>query len=407
MLGINLFILILLILLSSIFSSSETAIFSLSIIKARRFLNEKRKGAEALIYLKENPHNTLITILILNNLVNIAASSLATIISINLFGSKGIGFAIGVTTILILIFGEVTPKSLALRYSPQIALLTSRPIKFLLFLLYPITFSFNFLTKPFLSIENKETLSEEEIKEIVTLGREEGVLNKQTAEILKNVINFKENIASDIMTPFNSVIYIDSEKHLSEVIDEIIKYKFSRYPIFDDKTDTIVGILHIDSILRNMNNKNLKIRIKDISEKPFFIPETKRVEELLKELQSNVQKMAIVLNEYGSVIGIVTLTDILEEIIGDIFDRNDRKSIYIRKLSSKDAIVDARASIDEINEVLNIGLADSHFNTISGLIQHKLGKIPERGDFVNLKKIKLEVLSANPTKVKKIRITKK
>ena len=179
MLGINLFILILLILWSSIFSSSETAIFSLSIIKARRFLNEKRKGAEALIYLKENPHNTLITILILNNLVNIAASSLATIISINLFGSKGIGFAIGVTTILILIFGEVTPKSLALRYSPQIALLTSRPIKFLLFLLYPITFSFNFLTKPFLSIENKETLSEEEIKEIVTLGREEGVLNKQ------------------------------------------------------------------------------------------------------------------------------------------------------------------------------------------------------------------------------------
>ncbi len=407
MLILNIIVLVALLFLSGIFSSSETALFSLSPIKVRNIAKEKKPGSNALSYLKEKSDKTLITILIFNNLVNIAASSFATVVAIELFGSKGVGIAIGVITFLLLLFGEITPKSLALQHNVFFALTIAPLLRILVILTLPITYFFQIITKPFLSQKENSELSEEELRTIVTLGREEGIINYRISKMLSNVLDFKENKAADIMTPAEKVIVIDSETKLSSAINKMTKYQFSKYPVFDDNTDEIIGVIFSDEILKHIGKQNLKTKVREISKEPFFVPETAKIEKILDNFQKTVHDMAIVVNEYGTFIGIITLHDLLEDLVGDIFDRRDRASLYIKRINSSQAIVDARASLDEVNDVLHLGLRDAHFNTLAGMIQHKLGRIPKKGDVVKLKKVKLKVAAATPNKIKKILVEHK
>ncbi len=407
MLAVNLLILAVLLLLSGIFSSSETALFSLSQIKVRNLVKEKKPGSFSLKYLKEKSEKTLITILIFNNLVNITASSFATILAVDLFGSKGVGIAIGVITFLLLLFGEITPKSLALKSNIRISLFISPILKFLVILITPITFFFQIITKPFTSKSEKQQISEEELRQIVSLGKEEGVINYRTSKMLSNVLDFKENKAADIMTPAEAVIVIDSEMPLSKAVRKMTKYGYSKYPIFDDKKDEIIGVIFSEEIIKYLGKRNLNVKVRTLSKQVLFVPETTKIENILDSFQKTIHDMAIVVNEYGTFIGIITLHDILEDLVGDIFDRRDRKSIYIKRISNSRAIIDARASLDEVNDVLHLGLRDSHFNTLAGLIQHKLGKIPQKGDEVKLKRVKIRIVEATPHKIKKMLIEHK
>ena len=407
MLTTQIIILVILIFLSALFSGIETALMTLGKVKVNSLLKEGKKGAETLHRIKQKPHKLIITILIGNNLVNIGAASLATVIFTERFGSSGVGIATGIMTFLILVFGEITPKTFATQNSERVSLFVARPIEILSIILSPIVKIFEvistFMSKIIGSKEEDE-ISEEELRTIVTMGAEEGILNKEAAGMMRNVLEFKGTKVTKVMTPNVNLQTVDGEKRLKEIIDFIVKTPYSRYPIYSKDKDKIIGILDVDDVLKNMKDKKLNIKVKSIARKAFFIPQSKEVEKLLTEFEGKEKQMAIVVDEYGDVSGLVTIEDILEEIVGDIFDKSKRDNVLIKKVDKKLIRVDAMASIEEVNKVLHLGLKGEHFNTIAGFVEHKLQKIPEKGEKIKLQNIIIEVDKVTKQGVESVKI---
>ncbi|MBU2576650.1 MAG: hemolysin family protein [Nanoarchaeota archaeon] len=409
MLGTQITILIGLIVLSALFSGIETALMSINQIKAKALVKQGKKGAAILHRIKQNPHRLIITLLIGNNLVNIGAASLATVIAIDLFGSGGVGIAMGVMTFLILVFGEITPKTFAAQNSEKVSLLMARPVEILSIILYPLVWFFEKISKLMLKLlgsSEEDILSETELETIVTMGRKEGLLEKEAAEMMHNVLKFGGTTAKEIMTPKVEIVMVDGNKKLSDVIDKIVKTPYSRYPVFL-KENEIAGILDIDDVLRQVRDKKLSKKVKELVRPILFVPETKEIDDLLTEFEGKEVPMAIVVDEYGEVEGLVTVEDILEEIVGDIFDKSKMKNIYFKKLDEKVIIVDAKAPIDEFNRILKLGLRGQQFNTIAGYIEHRLQRIPKQGERIKLKNAIIEVGEVTPQGIKNVKIIKK
>lgn len=407
MLGTQISILVVLIILSALFSGIETALMSTNMIKVNSLVKQKRKGAEALHRIKQQPHKLIITILIGNNLVNIGAASFATVVFTGLFGSSGVGIATGVMTFLILVFGEITPKTFASQNAERISLIVARPVELLSFILSPLVKFFALIsrfTSRLLGSKKEGQLSEEELKTIVTMGREEGILNKEAAEMMHNVLEFKGTKVTEVMTPDANIMMIDGKAKLKDVIEFVVKTPYSRYPVYSGNKDKIIGILDVDDVLRYTKNKKLDIGVKNIIRPAFFVPESKEVDDLLSEFEAKKLRLAIVVNEYGHVSGLVTVEDILEEIVGDIFDKSKRQSIYIKKVSDKLIRVDAKASVEEINKILHLGLKGKNFNTIAGFIEHKLQRIPKKGEKIKLKNITIEIDKVSEQGIEKVKI---
>ena len=402
-------ILVILIFFSAFFSGIETALMSLNTIKINSLLKQKRRGSETLHRIKQNPHRLIITILIGNNLVNIGAASIATVAFTDLFGSAGVGIATGVMTFFILVFGEITPKTFATQNAERVSLFVARPIELLSKFLSPIVKFFElisrFMSRLLGSKEEKE-ISEEELKTIVTIGAREGVLNKEAAEMMHNVLGFKGTKVTSIMTPKASMEVVDGRKRLKDIIDFVVKTPFSRYPVHMGNKDKIIGILDVDDVLKYTKNKKLHVNAKGIVRKVFFVPESKEIDDLLIEFESKKTPIAIVVNEYGGVSGLVTVEDILEEIVGDIFDKSKRNHLYIKKVSDKLIRVDAKASVEEINKVLHLGLKVSHFDTIAGFVEHKLKRIPKKGEKIKLKNVIIQVDSVTKQGIGSVKIIK-
>lgn len=398
-----------LILLSAFFSGVETALMSLSKIKVNSLVKQGKKGSEALFRLKQNPHKLIITILIGNNLVNIGAASFATVVFTDLFGSSGVGIATGVMTFLILIFGEITPKTFATQNAERVSLIIARPIELLSIVLSPIVKIFEAISKimsKLLGSKEEKEISEEELKAIVTMGAEEGILNREAAEMMHNVLEFKGTKVVEVMTPKINVKMIDSSKKLSEIIDFVVKTPYSKYPAHAGNKDKIVGILDVDDMLRYAKNKKLETRVRRVLRPTFFVPETKEIDDLLTEFEKKKVSIAIVVNEYGDVSGLITTEDILEEIVGDIFDKSKRDSIYIKKVNDKLIEVDAKASVEEVNKILHLGLKEGHFSTLAGFIEHKLQKIPRKGERIKLKNITIEIDKVTKQRIDSVKIIK-
>ena len=402
-------ILVVLIFFSALFSGIETALMSLNKIKVNSLLKQEKKGAEALHRIKQKPHKLIITILIGNNLVNIGAASLATVVFTEMFGSSGIGIATGVMTFLILVFGEITPKTFASQNAERISLIVARPVELLSIILSPIVKVFEIISKfmsRILGSKEEKELSEEELKTIVTMGAEEGILSKESAEMMHNVLEFKGTKVTDVMTPDVNIKMVDGKKQLKEVVDFVVKTPYSRYPVYLKSKDKIIGILDVDDVLRYMKDKKLDVKVKTIVQEAFFVPQTKEIDDLLSEFESKKTQIAIVVDEYGDVSGLVTVQDILEEIVGDIFDKSQRQSVLIKRVSGKLIRVDAKASIEEINKVLHLGLKSENFNTIAGFVEHKLSKIPKKGERIKLKNITLEVDKVTKQGIDSVKIIK-
>ncbi len=410
MLGMQIIVLVVLIILSALFSGIETALVSINQIKARSLQKQKKKGSEALFRLKQNPHKLIITILIGNNLVNIGAASFATVVFTDLFGSSGVGIATGVMTFLILVFGEITPKTFASQNAERVSLLVARPIEILSTILTPFVKIFGAIAKfttKVLGSKKEDVVSEEELRTIVTLGRKEGILAKESARIMENVLEFEGTLVTEIMTPDANIVMIDGNKKLKQVIDHIIKTPYSRYPVFAKDKDDIVGILDVDDVLKYLKNKKLDTKVKNIVRKPYFVPKSKEVDDLLAELSFKKTPMAIVVDEYGHVDGLVTLEDILEEIVGDIFDKSQKKkSIYIKKVNDKVTRVDGRAPIEEVNKALKMGIVERRFDTIAGFIEHKIQRIPKKGETLKFKGSIIEIDKVSDQGIKSIKIIK-
>jgi len=408
MLGNQIIILAILIVLSAFFSGAETALMSISQIKVKSLVKQGKKGADVLCRLKRNPHRLIITILIGNNLVNIGAAAFATVMFTQLFGSRGLGIATGVMTLAILVFGEIIPKTFASQNAQRITLLVARPIEILLFVFSPLVWFFEKISKlmsRLLGSKKEAVLSETELETIVTLGRKEGILEKEAAEIMHNVLKFGGTMAREIMTPKVEMVMIDGNKKLREVLNLIVKTPYSRYPVFL-KDNQIAGILDIDDVLKQVLNKKLGKKVKDLVRPVIFVPETKEIDDLLTEFEGKEVPMAIVVDEYGDVEGLITVEDILEEIVGDIFDKSKTKNLYLKKLNENIVRVDAKVPIDELNKVLKLGIRGEQYNTLAGYIEHRLQRIPRQGERIKLKNAIIEVGEVTNQRIKNVKIIK-
>ncbi len=398
------------ILLSAFFSSSEVALISITRAKARTLVNEGKHGSQAVAALKESPEHLLITILIGNNIVNVSAAALATAIAIQMFGDIGVGIATGFVVIVLLIFGEIGPKIYAARASDSFALAVAPVILFLSRIFTPLIWLVERISPKFgMGKEICEpAVTEEEIKEWIDVGKEDGTIEQGEQDMLYSVLEFADTTAREIMTPRVDVILMEDTVTFEEAIRIFNETGFSRIPVYHDQIDNITGILNVKDVFSAMVSHRKDSTIKEVMYDPMFVPETKKIDDLLKELQVHRVQMAIVIDEYSSFVGIVTVEDILEEIVGDILDEYDKEEPEIQNISEGVFAVDAQMWVDDINERMGLNLpVDESYETIGGLIIDRLGHIPlHPGEKIEINdgKISLVVMQMHGRRIVKVKI---
>ena len=402
--GEYIFVLIILIIFSAFFSSAETALFSLSETRLRTLVDQKKKGAEILYKLRKNARKLIITILLGNNIVNIAASSFATVLAVDLLGDKGVGVAIGIMTFLILVFGEIIPKSVAIEKAEDFSLFFAKPILFLMHFFSPLVWILEKTTK--VVAPRKMLITGEEIKTIATMGFESGSIKKEEEKIIKKAIEFADIDAKDVMTPRIDMFSLDSELNLKDVLSDIASGPFSRIPIYSNNKDNITGILYIKDVLKYISKNGKDIRLADLSRKAFFIPEKMAVNNLFKEFKQQHIHIAIVVDEHGGVMGLVTMEDLLEELVGEITDESDISKDVIKRIDKKTILVDGDTEVENINDFLNIKLPGKASDTISALILEKIEKIPKIEEKIEIDGIILTIIEVTDKEIKKIKIQK-
>ena len=405
-LSMQIILLALCIALSGFFAAAEISLVSLTEARVRTMVAKKRFGSTSIRQLKDSPQRMLSAVLIANNLVNIAAASLMTVVMINLFGDYGIGIATGVTTFLVLVFGDLVPKSIAAQHNEPIAQATAPTVWLVTILFAPIIVALDwFLTHviAMLGIKQKSvTITEDEIKSLISIARKEGSINELERRLIEKVFAFDEKVVGDIITPRTDLIMIPNKATVGEALRIMIREHHSRLPVFDGQNDNIVGILYV----RDLLGKPKKTKVKGYIRPAYVVPDTKRIGDLLQRLQRRKEHMAIVVEEHGLVIGIVTLEDILEEIVGDIADETETKESPIKE-DDNAWIVEGSLAIADANERLQLHIPEGEYTTVGGFLFDKHGHIPKQGerlthgDFVYV----AEDISRN--RVKKVRITRK
>ncbi len=398
------------IILSAFFSSTEVALISITRAKARTLVNEGKHGSQAVAALKESPEHLLITILIGNNIVNVAAAALATSIAIQMFGDIGIGIATGFVVIVLLFFGEIGPKIYASRASDSFALAVAPVILFLSRVFIPLIWFVEKISPKFgMGKEICEpAVTEEEIKEWIDVGKEDGTIEQGEQDMLYSVLEFADTTAREIMTPRVDVTLMEDTVTFEEAIRIFNETGFSRIPVYHDQIDNITGILNVKDVFSAMVSHRKDSTIKEVMYDPMFVPETKKIDDLLKELQVHRVQMAIVIDEYSSFVGIVTVEDILEEIVGDILDEYDKEEPEIQNISEGVFAVDAQMWVDDINERMTLNLpTDESYETIGGLVIDRLGHIPlHPGEKIEINdgKISLVVMQMHGRRIVKVKI---
>lgn len=417
MMEYKLILLAVMVVLSGFFSMSETAFVSLSHLRIRHLIEKKVKHANLVSNLKDNMHKLIIAILIGNNIVNIAASAIATAIALEfsqswgLSQSWGISIATGAMTLLILIFGEVTPKSLAIMHSEKICLKIAPFMKSLMTLLMPFIFMLDLISRKITKREEHENnngITEEEVKSIIRMGEEVGSIEKEEKEMIQNIFKFNDIAAVEVMTPRPDVFCLDADRKISDVLEIILEKKFSRIPVYENKMENLVGLVHIRTILQSVLDKNLDKKLKDIMLPIHMVPESNKIDDVLEEFQNKKIQLAVVIDEYGGVAGIITVEDLIEEIVGEIYDEKDIKKPIVRKINKITALVRGSARIDEINKKLNTRFRENEsYDTISGMIMDKLERIPKVGDSVTFRGYEITVEKATKKRVIEVKIKKK
>jgi putative hemolysin len=408
--AVEILLFVLCVILSAFFSSSEVALISITRAKARTLANEGKPGSEAVAALKESPEHLLITILIGNNIVNVAAAALATSIAIKAFGDIGVGIATFFVVIVLLVFGEIGPKIYAARASDSFALTVAPVILFLSRIFSPFIWIVERVSPTFgIGKEVGEpSVTEEEIKEWIDVGKEDGTIEQGEQEMLYSVLEFADTTAREIMTPRVDVTLMEDTVTFEEAIRIFNETGFSRIPVYHDQIDNITGILNVKDVFSAMVSHRKDSTIKEVMYDPMFVPETKKIDDLLKELQVHRVQMAIVIDEYSSFVGIATVEDILEEIVGDIMDEYDKEEPEIQNISEGVFVVDAQMWVEDINERLEIDLpVDESYETIGGLIIDRLGHIPlHPGEKVEINegKIILAVMQMHGRRIVKVKV---
>ncbi len=383
---IQLISIIILLGLSAFFSSAETSFITVSRIKLLSLAQEGNKRANIVISIIDQPAKMLSAVLIGNNIVNISCSALATSFTISVWGNKATGIVTGVLTLLVLIFGEITPKNTANIHATKIAMAYAPIIKFLMVILTPVIFIVDHLAGFFLwllridSNKKKDIFTEDEIRTIVNVSQEEGVIESNEKKIINNLFDFGDSTAKDVMIPRIDMTLADVNSSYDEIIDLFRQTMYTRIPIYENSPDNVIGILNIkDLIVTKSDSKTFDIR--KIMRKPFFTFEQKNTSDLFKDMQLSSTSIAIVLSEYGTTSGMITTEDLLEEIVGEIRDEydTDEKDALI-KINDTTYRVDGSFKLDDLNDELGTTLESEDNDSIGGLIVEKLDRLPKAGD---------------------------
>ncbi|HJM24898.1 MAG TPA: hemolysin family protein [Nitrosopumilus sp.] len=398
--------------LSGFFSGLEVALVGVRKSKVVQLLNEGKKGAKALHKLKTNPSWMMSSVNLGNNLVNVGASALATSLAIRLFGNDGLGIAVGVMTFLILVFGEITPKTYCNANSTKIALRYAPVLLAFSYAVYPIVKFFEVITKGVVKMTGSSyappPITEEEIKGVIDQGLEEKALEKEEMELVHGALKFDDTVIRSVMTPRTKMFTLNSKMMLFEALPLINQSGHSRIPIYGETRDDIVGFIHVRDVLKELEKENKAVSLEQIARKPVFASQEKMVSSLLKEMKGRKTHMAIVVDEHGGVEGVVTLEDLLEEIVGEIEDETDltRETGYER-IDQDTIITNGDIEIDIVNEIFKTKIPEGDdYASLNGLLHEKLQDIPQEGDKVEMDELRIIVEKVSKNIPQKIRIEK-
>ena len=407
MVDLNYILLVILILSSGFFSGSETSIFSLSALAIESIKKKHPKRGKIITKLLSQPQKLLVTILICNIFANI----FATLIAIRVFPR---GIAIILITITILIFGEITPKTIAIRLAQNISINVAPILYLLSIILTPLIFIFRKISDIIVTIysfiffrktSEPKLYHAEEVIDVIKKSQDNGILNKEEGNILGNLINFPSSDILKTARPRNEIFSIPIKASLKEIIELIKDKKYSRIPIWEENEENIIGILHIKDLLKINSTKRKLSYYKNILKKPFFVPDSIKAEQLLKNFQTTHNHLAIVINEYGGISGLVTLEDVLEEIIGEIIDKDDIKPLYY-KYNASMIEIEARMEINNFNKVFKTNFKSRDAVTVGGYLLQRIKKIPTVGEIFTINNFQFKISGATPSKIEKIMINK-
>lgn len=394
-------IILALVAMSAFFSGSETSITSLSSIKVRQLVEADVRHSKKLEFLVENSNRTISAILIGNNIVNILGSSIATVIFVKMFGNNGVAISTVVMTLLILTFGEILPKNLAKTYTTRFALAVAPYIYIIVKLLTPFTMLFGAFSNLVTKGEQEEKITEDDLITILNVGHEEGIIENEQKEMMENIFGIAESQAKDVMTNRTSIVSIPSDSTYDEVLDIINNHHFSRYPVVGENIDDIIGLLYVKDLLyASKENFDLKNHLRQ----PLFQYESRPNFLLLSELKKNKMSMAVILDEYGGTAGIVTIEDIVEEIVGDIDDEYDEANNGIRQLRENIYVLEAEIDLDDINEKLGTNFESEEYESIGGFVIGLAGRFPKVGEVYKYENYEFIIEKATPNRLERLKM---
>ncbi len=382
---------------------------SVNKIRVRNLADAGLASAGILVKVLDNQSKMLSAILIGNNIVNISASSLMTLVVTDVFGSAYVGAATGVLTLLVLIFGEITPKTSATLYSESMALRFAKPIYLLMQVLTPIIFIVDKLSLGVLLLlkidpnKKPEAITEEELRTIVEVSHEEGVIESDEKKMIYNVFDFGDSIAKDIMIPRIDTTFIDVNATYEEVLEILRTEKYTRYPVYEDTTDNVIGIVNVKDLL--LRDQSEPFELRKCLREPMYTYEFKKTTELMMDLRKTRSNLAIVLDEYGATAGLITMEDMLEEIVGEIRDEYDEdEEDLIRKISDREYEVDAALKLDDLNDQIGLELESKDYDSIGGFVIGLLDHLPEAGEEVVHENVRLVVDKVDRNRIEIIHI---
>ena len=393
---IQLLILILLIGLSAFFSSAETALTTVNKIRIRNLAEAGDKSAVTLTKVLEDQGKMLSAILVGNNVVNLTASSMSTTLAMNIWSNKAVGIATGVLTLVILVFGEISPKTISTLYSEKISLKYAKIIYLFMTVMTPVIYAVNVLSSGFLRLvhvdpnRKQEAITEDELRTIVEVSHEEGVIESEEKKIINNVFDFGDSVAKDIMVPRIDMAMVEVGATYDELIDIFREEKYTRMPVYEETTDNVIGIINMKDVL--LIDRNEEFHVRDLLREPLYTYEYKNTAELMVEMRQTSNNMIIVLDEYGATAGMITLEDLLEEIVGEIRDEYDEdEEQELVEVGPGEYVVEGSMKLDDLNDLLDLELESEDYDSIGGLIIGQLDRLPEEGESVVCDGIRLVV----------------
>ena len=403
--------LLILLMLSAFFSCSETALTTVNKIRIRSLAEDGYKPAKVVLKVIDNPAKMLSAILIGNNIVNLSASSLATTLAMDIYGKQWVGVATGILTLLILVFGEITPKTMATISAEKISFVSAKVILPMMTILTPVIYIVNKLSMGVLFLlrvdpnKKQEAITEDELRTLVEVSHEEGVIETEEKKMINNVFDFGDSVAKDVMVPRIDMTFVDVNATFDEIMEIFRQEKYTRYPVYEETTDYVIGILNVKDLFAVDDESSEEFSIRKFLREPLYTHEFKKTAELMLEMRKAQNNIVIVLDEYGATAGLITLEDMLEEIVGEIrdeYDEDEEQSLVA--ISESEYMIEGSMKLDDLNDRLGLELKSEDYDSIGGLMIGLLDHLPDEGESVDYENLHMAVEKIDKNRIDRVHL---